>query len=112
MSIDKERVLELLEELSDVELQNRLWLSDGENGADVSSYAETLCQLFDDTGLKDELAMSQVIFGVDIDDDLRELDRITDHVDLKLTTAERIKSQPMQLVRKLAASIRSKLLRN
>jgi len=48
---DLEKILAALEELSSREEQERLWLSTGANGAEVSSSAEAVCTLFNDSGL-------------------------------------------------------------
>lgn len=50
-----EMVLDCLAELSSREEQERLWLSTGEHGAEVSSPVEAVCRLFDDSGLGDAL---------------------------------------------------------
>lgn len=58
MRVHSELILWALEELSREDEQRRLWLSTGENGAAISSFAEAICQLFDDSGLSDELDWS------------------------------------------------------
>lgn len=46
-----EMVLDCLAELSSREEQERLWLSTGAHGAEISSPVEVVCRLFDDSGL-------------------------------------------------------------
>ena len=46
-----EMVLDCLVELSSREEQERLWLSTGADGGEVSSPVEAICTLFDDSGL-------------------------------------------------------------
>ncbi|MNT40424.1 hypothetical protein D3C72_1767370 [compost metagenome] len=48
---NNEMVLDCLAELSSREEQERLWLSTGAHGAEVSSPVEAFCRLFDDSGL-------------------------------------------------------------
>lgn len=75
-----EQIESCLKELSDVEFQKRVWLR-GE-GPENSSYTEAVCQLFDDTGIGDELCEKQqnrYVLSKDIDPVLREL---SDHLDL------------------------------
>lgn len=45
------KILGALTELSSRSEQERLWLSDGDNGKEVGSPTEAMCELFDDSGL-------------------------------------------------------------
>ena len=56
-------VIESLRELASEDEQRRLWLSDGTNGADVSSFIEAQAGLFNDSGLGDRLERGEAVFG-------------------------------------------------
>ena len=82
MSVNKQTIVEALLELSDETLQRRLWLSTGEG--EVSSFAEAICRLFNDSGLEHELDRGRTVFGPEIDDflvrfgkSLHDLDRLS-----------------------------------
>ena len=68
-------VLALLEEWSSKGEQLRLWLSDGANGAEISSFIEAREQLFSDSGLGDELDRGRSVFGEPGDGLLRTFDK-------------------------------------
>lgn len=51
ISINRDIVCDALHELSDIGTQRRLWLSDGEDGQEVSSIVEAVERLFSDSGL-------------------------------------------------------------
>lgn len=53
-----EMVMACLAELGSREEQERLWLSTGVDGTEVSSPVEAVCTLFDDSGLGDALDWS------------------------------------------------------
>jgi hypothetical protein len=106
-------VVDALRELSDESLQRRRWLSSGEG--EVSSFTEAVCQLFDDSGLGDELDKGREVFGHSIDDSLRQFDMMLSRLhDLERTISREsfiehpemaaVRSRASGLVRQLSAS--------
>ena len=65
-------VVECLRDLSDLNLQRRAWLAGDDRT--LPSPTELICQLFDDTGLDEELEAGQV-FSPKCDAFLRNLSR-------------------------------------
>lgn len=96
MKIDEkiyQNIKSCLKELSDIEFQKRVWLR-GE-GPEVSSYVEVVCQLFDDTGIGDQLSELEdgEILSQELDSALRELSILLDSIDYK-AGVESILSHP------------------
>ena len=89
----KGQILQCLKELSDIEHQKRVWIR-GE-GAEVSSYSELSCQLYDDTLLGDLLEKASVVplFSKEIDSILNRLSITLDKIDGSLD-AETIIQHP------------------
>jgi len=69
--IVRDLVTSALTELADESRQRRLWLAS--EGPEVSSFAECVSRLWDDSGLAAALDSGAPAFGADIDDELREL---------------------------------------
>lgn len=69
--IYKEKIIELLRELSDHAFQRRVWLAS--SGPEVSSFTEAVSGLFDDTGLGDVLDSRSPVFSPAIDELLDKL---------------------------------------
>jgi hypothetical protein len=103
----KDRVIESLSELADEDFQKRVWLAS--SGPEVSSFAESICALFDDTGLSDLLGKQTLpVFNVEIDEGLRVLDRVvTDasHLFQSMSPAAVIEHPKMREIRCLAAKV-------
>lgn len=99
---------ECLEELSNKELQEKLWLSTGEAGSNVSSFVEAHCQLYDDCGLGDALEKGSV-YGDSIDKQLLFLEVQMKDVDADRYPSEIIDSPEMQGIRELAAKIQAEI---
>ncbi len=70
MRVVHDTVIDALRELADKGYQSSLWTAS--EGPEVSSFAECVCRLFDDSGLGDELESGDV-YAPDIDQDLRSL---------------------------------------
>lgn len=102
--VNKQRVRECLEDLNNKELQEKLWLSTGKGGSDVSSFEETYCQLYDDCGLWDALE-KEPVYGDSIDKQLLFLEVQMKNVDAYRYPSEIINSPEMQRIRKLATKI-------
>ena len=94
-----------LAEFSSEEEQRRLWLSDGQNGADVGSFTEAYCYLFDDSRLGLGLDGGGSVFDPATDDAFRRLDGLLASVDDKRDPSEVIADKKMIGVRMLAASL-------
>ncbi|HEX5442955.1 MAG TPA: hypothetical protein VFW87_03960, partial [Pirellulales bacterium] len=101
----KENAIHSLEELADIRMQHRRWLSAG--GSEVSSFTEAVCQLFDDTGLGDALEKPDAppVFSASIDDRLRELSKAVGRFDHEIEPQKQIDHPDMQTIRDLAARI-------
>jgi hypothetical protein len=50
MDITLKNIIDDINELSDINLQRKLWLNENNNTGFISSYAELMCRLFDDNG--------------------------------------------------------------
>jgi|SRR6185503_3738549 len=101
--LSKDLIVESLEELSDRELQLKLWLSDG--STDVSSFDEAVEQLFTDSGLVGALEKGRTGYSIEVEDDFRRLNEQLKRIDRNRDLAEIISSSDMELVRKSAAEI-------
>lgn len=74
MWVSKELVLQSLDELSDVELQRDLWLSDGSSGR-VSSFIEAFESLFTDSNLATAIDTKYPVYPKAVMRELAELRR-------------------------------------
>ena len=92
-----------LKELSDIEFQKRIWLR-GE-GPEVSSYVEVVCQLFDDTGIGDELSEMEhgIVLSEDLDPVFRELRELFDSIDYRVGVANILNHPKWPKVAELAS---------
>lgn len=99
----RQQVLICLRELSDPEFQERVWLR-GE-GPEVSSPAELISQLYDDTALGELLDTSETepVFSRDADTILIELSLLLDEIDPYMDIAELLHHPKWAKVRALAA---------
>ena len=100
--INKEGLYRCLGELADAEFQERAWVRG--LGDEVSSFAELVCQTFDDTGVSD--AVDDGSLSDDVGDELAQilirLDAAVDRVDSNSPPDVMVKSEPMRLVRALS----------
>lgn len=92
-----------LKQLSDKEFQERVWLR-GE-GPEVSSYAEVVCQLFDDTALGDmlEAKKDEPVLSEEIDSIMIDLGKIFDEIDYRTDTKDILNHPSWLRVRKLSS---------
>lgn len=107
--IDRNRVIEVLEEWSSIEEQRRLWLSDGANGAEVSSFIEAWETLFTDTGLWHDLENGRSVFGDPIDSELKRFDSLIARIDYARAPREVIEDEAMHEVRSTARGLLASL---
>jgi hypothetical protein len=96
----KEIVLEKLKELSDIEIQRRLWCA---ISGEVSSFTECVSQLFDDSGLSSAFEKHQPVFGPIADETLRQLDRAISRIDQSLPPADLLERPQMRVIRGIAS---------
>jgi hypothetical protein len=109
-SINPDVVRELLNELSDIDEQRRLWLSDGQNGRDVSSFTEAVEQLYGDTGLSDLLEGGKPTgLGRELESGLKELDHLLREVNDNEAPSAVINDPKMSEVRILAAELMKRI---
>ena len=100
----KNNVVTSLRELADESTQRRLWLAS--EGPEISSFTEAVCQLFDDTGLGDDLEKRVPVFSPEVDTALSHLGSLLGRIEARnITTTALIESIPMQEVRRIAAAI-------
>jgi hypothetical protein len=105
MQVIHEHVEGALRELADEREQQRLWLSTGTAGAEVSSLDECVCRLFDDSGLGDELDRDRVVYTPGIDGRLTLLRKAMKRIDSKRDPQAVVDDSRMAEVRNLAAEI-------
>src|SRR3954470_7310832 len=96
-----------LRELADEGRQTTLWTAS--TGPEVSSFAECICRLFDDSGLGDELEDGAVVYAPDIDQHLTNLRRLLRTVDGTQPPNAVLRDPGVVLARSLAASILQRL---
>lgn len=99
-------VLSGLAELSCIDEQKRLWLSDGADGKEVSSPVEAVERLFSDSALDEELRSGGTGLSAETIALLKRLEELTTGVDLCRERTELINSAAMDDVRRLALSVR------
>jgi hypothetical protein len=99
------RVRERLDELARIEEQRRLWLSTGEDGAEVSTPVECCCTLFDSSGLGCALDRGENPYPPAIMEKFRKLDQLLKSVDMDQDDEDVMNSPAMVPVRSLAAEI-------
>jgi|APFEC2959095171_1045051.scaffolds.fasta_scaffold09428_1 hypothetical protein len=100
--VDPQRVRDVLQEWASESEQRRLWLSDGANGSEISSFIEAREGLFTDTGLGSELDKRRTVFNVQADALLVELDTVLSKIDAYRRPNEIIADDKMEAVRVLA----------
>jgi hypothetical protein len=99
----KEQIIDCLREFSDEAIQRKRWLSS--SGPEVSSFTEAICQLFDDTGLGDELEKNTTVFNREIDCKLRLLLETLKSIDSSLSPNSLIEDPKMLDIRESATTI-------
>lgn len=104
MLLDIEKLKATLEELADIQFQNRTWLSRG--GEEISSFSELISQIFDDTGLARLLEGGSLkhILDSETTKALRELDAAISKIDQSLPPFKLIHTPEMRVVRSCAAA--------
>jgi hypothetical protein len=96
-----------LAELADAEYQRRVWF--GRDSNEMSSFTEAVATLFDDSGLGDALDSGAPIYGLDVDEALRELSALVGNVDVERAPVDVVDDPAMPAVRSLAATILERL---
>lgn len=91
--------MESLRELSDRSFQERVWVR--REGGEISSPAETMNQLFDDSGLGDILERGQA-FSANADAALRQLSKVAETIDLEQPIDALLAGNRWQEIRQLA----------
>ena len=97
------KILECLREMEDKSFQQRVWLAS--SGPEVSSITEAMCQLYDDSGLGDELDKSRVVFSETIDAKFVVLGKKLLAIDSDRPPLEIIEDPKMEDVRVLAREL-------
>lgn len=106
-----DNLMEVLRDLSDIELQRREWVE--LQNSTVYFPTEMVSQLFDDTGLSDYLNKDRCPGELDEDAfaELKKLNQATGRLDYLLPPAEFLHTPEMERVRTLAAGILDMLAR-
>jgi len=104
-TIDRRSVCDALRELGSIDEQNRLWLSSGANGAEVSSFAEAVEQLYTDTGLAEALECGRTGMSQELNERFRKLSQILKTVNHRHGPSCTIDDPAMTDVRLLANKI-------
>ena len=104
-TIDRQSVCDALRELGSIDEQNRLWLSSGANGAEVSSFAEAVEQLYTDTGLAEALGCGRTGMSQDLNERFRKLREMLKTVNYRHGPSRTIDDPAMIDVRYLANEI-------
>jgi hypothetical protein len=99
----KQYVINALEELSSKAIQEAIWFPNDQNLQ--SSFVEAKCQLYDDTGLGDDLKSKTVVFSPEIDEMLTILGEYLSLMDDYGDQRSIIESNAMKVVREYARSI-------
>ena len=103
--MNKQNLIWGLEELSDRDMQERIWL--GNSPGEMSSFVEAICSTFDDSGLGAALDSNRD--KVEISPELREkalqLDRLIKSVPQTLAEIEIINHPVMQEIRIIAGEM-------
>ena len=111
MDLNMEGILRGLEELSNQSEQKRLWAGIGNDGEEISSFAEAVCWTFDDSGLSMLLergGISERIPPAQIEN-LRQLSLLCKSIPSQLSPEEEISHPIMAEVRLGAAKILANL---
>lgn len=106
-TINNEMIVEGLRELSNKDLQKKLWLSNG--SADVSSFVEVVEHLFTDSGLSDALNEEDTGLPREIEKDIKELAKSLDSIDGNRQPIEIIEDTKMSDIRRRVARLLEKL---
>jgi hypothetical protein len=101
---DKQKFLDGLKELGDESYQKRVWCGGG--GAEMSSFTEAVCTLFDDSGLAIALEKQhRILFSLKLDEDIRKLRSVIKSIDGFKSQEEIVEDPKMKTVRILAKQI-------
>lgn len=103
-------ITECLRELADIEYQKRVWFAS--SGHEVSSFAEAVCQLFNDSGLGAELDRVDLVFSKDIDSRLGVLRRVLGEIDDGRSPTDIVADPKMQNVRTLSQQLIGLMAKN
>ena len=97
------QIEQCLKELADLKFQERVWVR-GE-GPEVSSYTEVVCQLFDDTALRDllEAKKEKPLLSDELDSILLDLSKVVDSIDYRMDVNDILNHPEWPNVRRLAS---------
>jgi hypothetical protein len=78
-------------------------------GPEVSSLIETMCELYDDSGLGNVLDKGTCVYDDDIDSELKNLSEMLDDVDTQEDVAMVVSSKKWSRIIKLAGKLRLRI---
>ena len=107
-AVNNTMVVDCLRDLSDPDFQNRVWIR-GE-GPEVSSFVETVCELFDDSGLGTALEKGTCVYDEDIDSKLNKLSEMLDDIDTQEDIKRVVTSKKWTRIIKLSGELRTMIL--
>jgi predicted lipoprotein len=98
-----ELVESALRELADGQYQREVWLA--AEGPEISSLAECVCRLWDDSGLGHALEANQTVYSAEIDAHLKDLDAVLHRLDQPTSPQAILANPELDQVRTLARSV-------
>jgi hypothetical protein len=104
MTVYTGAVRDALVELADAEYQQRVWTGESAEG-EMSSLVENVERLFTDSGLGDALERTHPVYGSQVDDEFRRLDRLVSRIDGARSPDEILRDPLLAEVRQLASEI-------
>lgn len=102
MLVNRKLLLEALTELVDFPYQERVWA--GHDADAMSSFAECIEALFDDSGLATGLSRG-VVFGSSVDVQLRLLSTLVETIDAGQSVDDLLRDEVLVVCRHLAGDI-------
>ncbi|MEK6745701.1 MAG: hypothetical protein AABY33_01535 [Pseudomonadota bacterium] len=103
MKIYKTNIIKGLEDLASYHFQKIAWFENDQGLS--SSFSEDVEAVFMDTGLEDALDANEIVFGKEVDEALRDLDKTVDGIGYHRDERELINSPEMRIVRVKAAKV-------
>ena len=109
--LNHEKIIDRLFEFANEKEQRRLWLGEGqEKWAEFSSFVEASCELFDGSGFDTKLLLSGTEFGPEVDAMLRELDDLTEAINIDQPEEKIIADPKMAMVRRVASTAHGRIM--
>ena len=107
VNVNNDIILESLEELADIQFQERVWVKG--KGPEVSSLEEAICGLFDDSCLGMVLDKQGYVYNKTIDAEIRQLSNELARIDTTKNIEEIVPCSEWRQIASRAGKLRQRI---